>query len=66
MVIDARAVITVKVVAPLIEPLVAVITVVADAAPTLVASPLLVMVATAGFDELHTTELVKLLVVPSE
>jgi len=62
--IDARAGVTVKVVDPLIEPEVAVMVV--DAAATPVASPLLVMVAAAGFDELQVAELVRLLVVPLE
>jgi hypothetical protein len=62
--IDARAGVTVKVVDPLIEPEVAVRVV--DPAATPVASPLVVMVAAAGFDELQVAELVRLPVVPFE
>ena len=62
--IEVRAGDTVKVVHRVIEPEVAVM--VLDPAATPVANPVLVMVAAAPFDELHVTELVRLLVVPLE
>jgi hypothetical protein len=62
MATEVTARVTVKVVMPLIEPEAAVMIEEPAARPD--ASPLLVIVALEGFEELHVTELVRLLVLP--
>jgi hypothetical protein len=62
--IDTNAAgLTVRVVDPLIDPSVAVIVV--SPSPVLVANPVLLIVATPGFDELQLTDAVRNCVLPS-